>query len=555
MKTKNQILLSLLLLISCSINAQVQWYQSQDGNLQPNGTYATGLLSLTRQSFVAAYMWRLDNENYTWKISKSHINGTEQRSFFITAPYGMVEMKTGYRNTIYLLVRSFPFAQDPQYTVYKLDSNLVIKAQRSISFPNSYSIFNLNVFELDESGNVYLAGDGQYPDGPGYSPASFVMKTDKNLVTRWSRMDSVQTSYSRLHIERNGTIRLIEDFYTFYPDIKIQKISAAGQLLQSRVYQTDPGRQSLTSLMDNDDNLLIVGARDGSEGQSIYLNKIARQTGLVVYRKNFFTAVGTNLDDVKLDDEGNLYVLLSQYLTSGSQCRLGKIQPRNGHLQWSQAFPFAQDSCMLRSIVPGEDDHIYVIGERKSGAYFTKGFAVQLKKYGQRTDMYIAPDSSAFAKSHALLQGIMSADNRLITIGNTSDLDTLTGGSSYYRSFALGMGKRRHGHGHGCGEDNRPAAMQEETVTAKAAVPETVELKALVYPNPAKDRITVQNPDPGKYSQVLIYDMQGHLQSSQQSNGSTASFDLSRFSSGFYLLVLRSSQGLADKTIRFTVSR
>jgi hypothetical protein len=552
MKTKSQFLLSLFLLLTCTMNAQVQWYQSQDGNLQPNGTYAAGIRSLTRQSFVAAYMWRMENENYTWKISKSHINGTEQRSFFITAPYGIVEMKTGNRNSVYVLVRSFPFAQDPQYTVYKLDSNLVIKAQRSISFPNSYTIFNLNVFELDESGNLYLAGDGQYPSGPGYSPASFVMKTDKNLVTRWSRMDSVQTSYSRLHIERNGTVRLIEDFYTFYPDIKIQKISASGQLLQTRVYQTDAGRQSLTSLMDNDDNLLICGSKDGGGAQSVYLKKIARQSGLVVYSKNYFPAAGVNLDDAKLDDDGNLYVLLSQFLTSGSQCRLGKIQPRNGFLQWSQAFPFAQDSCFLRSIVPGEDDHLYVIGERKSGSFFTKGFAVKLKKYGHRTENYISPDSTSFAKSHTLLQGILSSENNLIAIGNTSDLDTLTGGSTYFRSFAMGMGKRRHGHD--CGDDDRSAAVTE-TISAKAALPETTDLKAQVFPNPAQDRITVQNPDPANYSQVLIYDMRGQVQSAQQSNGSTASFDLSRFSSGFYLLVLRSPYGLADKTIRFAVKR
>lgn len=552
MKAQNPFLLCLFLFIQLTIHAQVQWYQSQDGQLQPNGTYATKLLSLTRQSFVAAYMWQLGNENYTWKISKSHMNGTEQRSFFITAPYGIVEMKTGYRNSVYLLVRSFPFAQDPQYTLYKLDSNLVVKAQRTINFPGSYAVFNLNVFELDESGNLYLAGDGQYPDGPGYSPASFVMKTDRNLVTRWTRMDSVQTSYSRLHIERNGTIRLIEDFYSFYPDIKIHRISAAGQLQQTRLYQTEPGRQSLTTLLDGDDNLLISGASEGTEGQSLYLQKISRHTGQVVYRKHFFNSIAANLEDIKLDEEGQLYALLTQYFNTGSQCRLARIQPRNGSLSWSRTFPFSQDSCMLRNIVLSDDDRIYVIGDRRSGSFYTKGFAVQVKKSGQRGDMFVSPDSVSFSKSHSLFQGISDQDNRLIAIGNTSDLDTLTGNSTYFRSFAVGLGQRRHGHD--CDDHDRQAVVTEE-VTAKAAVEEKVEFKAMVYPNPAQNRITVQNPDPGKYSQVLIYDMRGHLQASQQTNSSTASFDLSRFSSGFYLLVLRSPKGLADISIRFAVRR
>ncbi len=552
MKAQHPFLLCLFLLIQFTASAQVQWYQSQDGQLQPNGTYATGLLSHTRQSFLAAYMWRLENENYTWKITKSHVNGTEQRHFFITAPYGMVEMKTGYRNSVYLLVRSFPFALDPQYTLYKLDSNLVVKAQRTISFPGSYSVLNLNAFELDETGNLYLAGDGQYPDGPGYNPASFIMKMDKNLVTRWTRMDSVQTSYSRIHIERNGMVRVIEDFYTFYPDIKIQKISASGQFLQTRVYQTDPGRQSFTSLLDRDDNLLISGTSEAAGSQSLYLHKISRHTGQVIYRKNFFNSMVANLDDIRLDEEGQLYVLLTQYFNTGSQCRLARIQPRNGSLFWSRTFPFSQDSCMLRSIVMADDDRLYVIGERKSGAFYTKGFAVQVKKNGQRGDAFASPDSVTFLKSHTLLQGITDQDNRLIAIGNTSDLDTLSGGSTYFRSFALGLGKRRHGYD--CDEHDRPATIAE-AVTAKAAVEEMGMIKALVYPNPARDRITVQNPDPEKYSQVLIYDIRGHQLSQQYFSGNSASFDLTRMSSGIYLVVLRSAKGAPDQTKTFSIKR
>lgn len=559
MKAQHPFLLSLFVLLQSAVTAQVHWYQTQDGQLQPNGTYATRILSLTRQSFVAAYMWRLENENYTWKISKSHTNGTEQRTFFVTAPYGIVEVKTGYRNSVYVLVRSFPFAQDPQYTIYKLDSNLVVKAQTTLNFPGSYTIFNLNVFELDVQGNLYLAGDGQYPDGYGYSPASFLLKSDKNLVTRWTRMDSTQTSYARLHVEKSGTIRLIEDFYTFFPDIRVQQISANGQLQQRRTYSTDPGRQSLTTLLDNDDNLLLTGTTDNGAGQTLYLQKIARRTGQVVYRRNFLNAVAANLDDVKMDEDGQLYTLLTQYNNSGSQCRLARLQPRNGSLSWSRSFPFVQDSCMLRSIVLTDQEMIYLVGEKRSGTFFSKGMAVQVKRNGQRGETWISPDSVSNARSHALFQGITDEQQRLIAIGNTNDLDTVTGSSTYFRAFAVGFGKQRKGHGHDCENDDRSLILSD-AVTAKEAVPEqtvqaTEELKTQVYPNPATDRITVQVAHPLHVNQVMIYDMRGHLQASQTISGSTVSFDISRFSAGVYTMILRSAAGVAGKPLRFVVKR
>lgn len=556
MKAQHPFLLLILLAIQLTTSAQVQWYQSQDGQLQPNGTYATGILSLTRSSFVAAYMWRLENENNTWKISKSHTNGTEQRTFFITAPYGIVEMKAGYRNTVYVLVRSFPFAQDPQYTIYKLDSNLVVKAQKTLSFPGTYTVFNLNVFELDENGNLYLAGDGQYPDGYGFSPASFLLKADKNLVTRWTRMDSTQTSYARLHVERGGTIRLIEDFYTFFPDIRVQQIGTNGQLQQRRTYTTDPGRQSLNTLLDDDDNLLLTGTSDNGAGQTLYLHKIARRTGLVVYRKNYLNAMAASLDDVKLDKDGQLYALLTQYNNSGSQCRLARIQPRSGTLSWSRSFSFAQDSCRLRSIVLTEQEMVWLLGEKCSGSYYTKGLAMQVKRNGQRGDAFISPDSAAYARSHTLIRGIADAQEGLITIGNTNDMDTLTGSSSYFRAFALGNTKRRHGHG--CGQDDRSTAIAE-TVATNQVLPELAKAEVIstpmVYPNPATDRITVRLPDAVLYDQVQIYDMQGHLQATQRSTGNTASFDLSRFASGMYMMVLRTSTGVTERPVRFAVKR
>ena len=90
---------------------------------------------------------------------------------------------------------------------------------------------------------------------------------------------------------------------------------------------------------------------------------------------------------------------------------------------------------------------------------------------------------------------------------------------------------------------------------SKTVIAETAVINFSVYPNPATDRITVQNPDPVKYNQVLIYDIRGHQLAQQYFNSSTVSFDLSRMSAGFYLVVLRSAKGAADQTRTFSISR
>jgi hypothetical protein len=162
----------------------------------------------------------------------------------------------------------------------------------------------------------------------------------------------------------------------------------------------------------------------------------------------------------------------------------------------------------------------------------------------------------AFARSHTLFQGISAAQEGLIAIGNTNDLDTLTGSSTYFRAFALGNTKRRHGHG--CGQDDRSLALAE-TVAANPLLPELAKAevisKPMVYPNPATDRITVRLPDAVVYDQVQIYDMQGHLQATQRSTGNTANFDLSRFASGMYMMVFRTAAGVTETPVRFTVRR
>ncbi|HWR34073.1 MAG TPA: hypothetical protein VN451_11115, partial [Chitinophagaceae bacterium] len=245
MKLPKPILLAVLLTLQYSLSAQVQWYQNQDGNNQlPTGTVPTSIQSFTPASFVACYLWRTENDTYTWKISKTHINGTEQRCFFVSGTTCMVEMRAGGFNSVYILNRNFPIGQNPEYLLYKLDSNLNIIMQKTISFPGNFNIFNLGCFELDKFGNVYLAGDGQYSDGQNFGFASFVMKTNSMLNTQWSRMDSVQTSYTRLHIDRWGRVIVLEDFFTFFPELRISRISHNGQYVQRLSMTTDPGRYS-----------------------------------------------------------------------------------------------------------------------------------------------------------------------------------------------------------------------------------------------------------------------------------------------------------------------
>lgn len=137
-------------------------------------------------------------------------------------------------------------------------------------------------------------------------------------------------------------------------------------------------------------------------------------------------------------------------------------------------------------------------------------------------------------------------------VGNTNDLDTVTGSSTYFRSFAMGMGRRNREND--C-DDDRPSNSLTESLMAKGAMDETMVKNISVYPNPATNRITVQNPDPEKYNQVLIYDIRGNQLSQQYFNSHSASFDLTRMSAGFYLVVLRSSKGATDQTRTFSISR
>lgn len=557
MKTPRPILLAVLLTLQFSLPAQVQWYQNQDGNNQlPTGTMATAVQSFTPTSFVACYLWKTENDTYTWKISKTHINGTEKRCFFVSGTTCLVEMKTGISNSVYVLKRNFPIGQNSEYLLYKLDSNLNIKLQKTISFPNNFNIFNLNCFELDKYDNVYLAGDGQYPNGPGYGFASFVMKTNKNLSTQWSRMDSTQTSYTRLHIDRWGRVILVADFFTFFPDLHISKISPNGQYVQNITIETDPGRYSLFSNLDKEDNLYIYGGKSiGDTAQAMYLYKVSHMYGRIIYQKTLFKAPGSQLNDLKIDRGNKIFALTTMYLENGNQiCRVSRINSNNGNIVWNHSMLFAQDSCNLSRLVVNESDRFYAVGQRMSNGYFSKGFAMRLRKSGQMDGEIPSPDSVAFQRLHWLSDGITDRNNQLIAVGGTSDLDTSTFMNTYLKAFAVRYGNNNNcnnmsGKGETVVEDDAPVT----TETANEKV--TISPSVIIYPNPVQTKLTVSGLQQEEYDRITVYNMQGAMVLQQSANNNIARMDVSTLTDGVYLLVLRSSISLKEKSMKFVVRK
>lgn len=538
-----------------SLPAQLQWYQNQDGNDQPNGTYGTSIQALGSSSFIACYLWTIENDQYTWKISRSNLNGEELQRFFVTGTTALAEVKVGNNNTVYVLVRNFPLGQDQQCTIYKLNSQLNILAQQTISFPNNFSIVNINDFQVDGSNNVYLAGDGQYPDGPGFSPASFVLKADKNLVTKWRRMDSTQTSYTRIHIRGNGMVVLVEDFYTFFPDVKITRITPNGVAAPKKIIHLDPNRLSLYSTLDNEDNLLLYGDKSvDAISQGFYLYKLSRTNENIQYTRTFFTSPGTEFKDLKVDRYGNIFTLVTQFAGApNQQCRISRINVYGGYVVWNRSMPFSNDSCILTRLVVNDNNRFYAIGDRRSHSWYSGGFALRLKKTGQVDETFDAPDSTGYQRSHSLLDGIMDNNDQLVAIGNTNDLDTNTFGSSYFRSFAARFRENKEHH-HDC--DDKPAASAAMMATAAPAPADvTTPLAFSVYPNPARDQVTVTGIDPNRYKWIELYTVDGKRMWQQRVNETMMRIDVARLPEGMYIVRLQPLETQEVKSLMFTIKR
>lgn len=556
MKTPKSLLMVCLVCLPFSLLAQVQWFQNQDGNNPPpSGTFGSCARSFTPNSFVACYQWNSNNETYTWKVSKSHINGTEQKSFFVSGTWASVETKVGRYHSLYVLLRSFPLEGNAVFKVYKLDTNLVVKAQRVISLPNNFSIFNINAFELDRTDNIYLAGDGQYPNGADFIPASFVMKADKNLNIKWKSVDAVATSFAQLQIEPTGRVVVIEDFYTFFPQVKIRKYSSNGMLMSNRSLNTDPGRFNLLSKLDEEGDLLLYGGKSiGDTAQAMFVQKISRNTGNLIYSKTHFRAMGIQLHDLTFDNDGRIFSLVSQYMSSGEQqCLVSRINPFTGNIHWSRSYQYSTDSCVLNKLVVDESDRFFVLGERRNSSFLSKGVVLRIKKNGQQDGGYNGPDSVGYQRSHTLVDGLTDRNGQLITIGNTNDFDPFTYNSTYFRAFAVRFGESRNHHG--C--DNKGGS-EPETITAAASEKseEVMQFSKLaIYPNPVQNELTVNNINKEDFDQLSIYNMQGALVQKQMINSATAKLDVTALTDGVYLLVFRSSVTMKEKSIKFIVNR
>lgn len=556
MKTPKPIILIILLFLELTLTAQVQWYQNQDGNNPPPyGTVATMIQPFTSSHFIACYLWSTNNEFNTWKISRSTHNGTEQRTFFLTGIASNVEFKIGQSNTVYVFERSFTPEYNPLYKIYKLDANLNPVASKSIEFPNGYFIYNVNAFEIDNQGNLYFAGDGQYPNtGGSFSPASFVLKTNKNLVKQWQRMDSTETSFSRLHVDRSGRVIIIQDYYGFFPAVKIKRYGHNGQIMNPFTVQTDVDRYSLYSALDDDDNILLYGGKTvGETSQSLFLKRVSRVSGQVAYSKTYFTAPSTQLNDFRVDRDGNIFTLVTQTFGPDDQkSRISKIKISNGSVAWSKTISFSSDSCNLTRLVMGQGERFYAVGERRSRNYFSKGFAVRVRKSGQLETNFPGPDSVAYQRLHWLADGIMDHNNQLIAIGNTSDFDSMTNSNNYFRSFAVKFGANNNNN---CDWDRGMAPEASFTEEEEIIEEEPVNAKITIFPNPAQHQVTVSNLDPAEFNRMTVYTINGVQLQEQSINATSGKMNISHLPNGSYILVLSSTLGRKTKTLRFVVKK
>jgi hypothetical protein len=441
--------------------------------------------------------------------------------------------------------RKFPAGKGQQCTLYKLDANLQIIKQKNIDLSGGFSISSVNAFETDENDNLYLAGNGEYPANGTSNPGSYILKTDRNLNNSWRKIDSSETYYSHLLIDQWGFVNVIADHFSFFPDVRITKITPNGQWSYTKTIATDPARFDLYAALDDENNILLYGGKTVADtAQGMFLNKVSGYTGRVLYRKTHFVSAGTSVNDFKTDEHGNIFTLVSQYFGPDDQrSRISKISSKNGQVQWSRSLNYTEDSCYLYKLVVNGGDRFYAVGERKRNNTFSKGFMVRMKKNGSVENKLTSPDSTGFQRSHWLVDGIIDHNDQLITIGNTMDLDTMTWINTYLRAFAIRFGTNKD-----CDDDKSAVAQQNSLIEES-----TINNKIVVYPNPVQNQLNISNLNPEEYDRLAIYNMAGALLQQQKITGTTIRMDVTTLPEGVYLLVFKSSALKPDKSTRFII--
>lgn len=555
MKNKLILLFVSIFVVQAYAFLQPQWYQNQDGNsAYPNGTYATGIQPLTHTSFVSCFLWNVNNDIITWKVSKSDYNGQEVKTVYFSGEYSGMEMRTGKKHVVYLLEKVFPPGTPALYKLYKLDSNLNITIEKTIEFPGSFEITGLHQFKLDGSDNVYISGDGQFPENGGYTPVSFVSKSGRNLNTNWTRFDTTLTSFNNLHMGENGKVYIIADHYTTFPDVKLYTYRYDGRPLPQKTITLSPDRLNLSTRL-LDDNLYLYGMQSAPDyEQSIYLSRYSVRYSAMVYSKTFYKAPGSALIDMKPDHNNNLLMLSAQYYNNGEiRNRISSVHGGMGFIRWQRSYLFANDSCNFNRIVttPGSS-RFYIIGEKRAyNNNYTKGVAVRLtRRHGISERRFIGPDSVSFLRSHWLLDGITDTQGELVSIGNTQDYDTTTYSGTYFRSFAAKFGGRNTE----CGNNTDNGITDMEDAVAEDMIITTPSVK--IFPNPATTQVTVSNINADNWHTLAVYSGNGSLLMQQAISSSTITINTSKFSAGNYFILLRSDKSPADnKKIQFAVSK
>ncbi len=548
-----RLLAFLVFITPVAVVAQVQWYQQQDGQNQlPHGTFAASVQPLNSYSFIACYQWHIENDETTWKISRSLNTGYEANRFFVTGPFAAAEVRVSKNHSVYVLKKEFPQGENMRCTLYRLNELLQVKAQQQLLIPGDFSLVNLNCFELDGGGNVYLAGDGQYPDGPGYASASFVLRANKNFETQWIRMDSVQTSYTGLHVDAQQHVIVLEDFYTQYPAVKISRFGPGGALMWSRSVVPDANRYSLSSLYDHQGSLFLYGAKvinDTTDG--VYLCRLSLQNGSMLYHKTMFTARATQLLDLKSDQQGNLYSLVNLFTTSGQLMKVSRWHSASGRLRWSRSWRYEDDSIQLNRLIVNSGNEFYALGDKKCHLYYAKAFARKISKNGQLRGILAAPDSTQQQRCHTLVDGFIDRQQRLISVGNTNDFDSSMNQSTYFRAFAVRYREEP------CNQTTAEQQKAAETVAAELLPEdeESVLLQLRLFPNPVHQTLLVSNIPEGSYSTLRVLNVQGAQIYSQRITGSSQRIDVSRYENGIYIMQLESSNKLSEKSIKFIVRR